>query len=510
MYSLRDILTGCVKKERNAEGSPCNEQSSKTLFSKETFECSIENGNPVSSRGPYLELGYQTGSLLDTFECSKESEIPASSRARDRQPDHQTGLLPDAFECSKESGNPAPFRARDCELDLQTGSLPLTSTHLVSLQERMSSQEDYSKSQKRNVQGILPDKKRFKDDLVHRNRETLTSTSCSTATLMALTSVYPVPFFGEKSTHEDPYDQISNMMSSYQKNSLPFKSAINPLPSRGNFYVKEDQSRIQLSKVYKNPYNAKAVKAFIDTLTKKQYQVSLKHGSDQFSGHSKHQEMLSEEQPIKQNRKMSFKNESGILHRNQFTKTTAPNRDLSRSHPTRGTSNFQSTILRRRDQFPDMSARSKNGSVYRYETENYSLHNSSLEIIPCYHVYNIRPSTPNSHFTITPQHFRIMEEIAQQDDLTKKIGVYKPEISFLNEKVKQCSQKSICGISKNHTRSRASSCQSYRLEQPRAHHAPPVDNMERPSVIMVPASWSNIASRESHVPLKVVNSKKIT
>lgn len=473
MYSLRDILSGYVKKERNAEGSPCNQQRSKTLFSKETFEFSMENGNPVSSRASDLELG------------------------------HQTDSLPDTFECSKDSGNAVPFRAPDCELDHQTGSSPLTSTHLVSLRERLSPEEDHSKIRKRNVQGILPAKKRFKDDLVHRNRETMTSTSCSSATLMAVKSAYPVPFSGEKSTQEDTYDQMSNMMFSYQKNSSPFKSAIKPLPSRGNFYAKEDESRIQLSKVYKNPYNAKAVNAFIDALSKKQCQFSFKQGSDQTSGNSKHKEMLSEEQPIKQNRKMLFSNGSGILKRNQFTKLTAPKRDLSRSHPTRETSNFQSTRLPRRDQFPDMGATSKNGSVYRYETENYSFHNSSLEIIPCYHVYNIRPSTPNSHFTITPQHFRVMEEIAQQDDLANKIGVYKPEISFLNEKEKQCSQKSIYRISKNLTRSGASSCQSYRQEQPRAHPAPCAEN-QRPSVIMVPASWSNISSRESHVPLKVI------
>ena len=476
MYSLRDILSGYVKKERNAEGSPCNEQSSKTLFSKETFECSMENGNPVSSRASDLELG------------------------------HQTDSLPDTFEWSKESGNPAPFRARDCGLDHQTGSSPLTSTHLVSLRERISPEEDYSKIRKRNVQGMLPDKKRFKEDLVHRNRETMTSTSCSTATLMALKSAYRVPFSGEKSTQEDTYDQMSNMMSSYQKNSPPFKSANKPLPSRGNFYAKEDESRIQLSKVYQNPYNAKAVQAFIDALTKKQCQFSFKQGSDQTSGHSKNQEVLSEEQPIKQKRKVLSTNGSGILKRNQFTKITAPKTDLSRSHPTRETSNFQSTMLPRRDQFPDMGATSKNGSVYPYETENYSFHNSSLEIIPCYHVYNIRPSTPNSHFTITPQHFRVMEEIAQQDDPANKIGVYKPEISFLNEKGKQCSQKSICGISKNLTRSGASSCQWYHQEQPRPHPAPCAEN-QRPSVIMVPASWSNISSRESHVPLKVINSK---
>ena len=107
MYSLRDILSGYVKKERNAEGSPCNEQSSKTLFSKETFECSMENGNPVSSRASDLELG------------------------------HQTDSLPDTFECSKESGNPTPFRARDCGLDHQTGSSAQgTDTSLAGFCER--------------------------------------------------------------------------------------------------------------------------------------------------------------------------------------------------------------------------------------------------------------------------------------------------------------------------------------------------------------------------------------
>ena len=131
----------------------------------------------------------------------------------------------------------------------------------------------------------------------------------------------------------------------------------------------------------------------------------------------------------------------------------------------------------------------------------------------------VAPPNMSSHTTVPLHHMDTQEEITAsqigdiQRDTRYQTPNYQPQISFLHGghnshesfNMPTFNEKQIYDAGLNRDRKvsyQCCQCCCHSPTQNEPYYVPPL-SLERPSVIMVPVSWSNIASGTSHVPLKV-------
>ena len=451
----------------------------------------------------------------------------------------------------------------------QRGSLPSTSAHLVPSLDEKNTQADVLKIPRSNIQGAQHNKEAVNGDLAGKRRGTVSANNMiSNQTTSLKLRTYPVHSLGEISAKGDVMKvKISNVqgtpfkkkgfnddlarqetgtpsaynMVSRQTTSRPLTLTY-PVPSRGDIYSKEDVMKIKISNVQGTPSDNKALKAFDDDLTSSQCHMSptRRDGRNQDAksmafrtNHGLQDKMplprqLCNEQLVTQNgtypveeKVRSTKTDQSSVSNMKPLTNTAEQRDLARNRPS-----YKADML---DQETTISTNQMNNQyqlpfyqmgagemmlAYQFDTRN-----GSPETSPCNQTDTIMaypPDLMNSHTTVPLHHMGAMEGKTrfQIEDVSKSTEIYQPEMSsiissypFPDQKELQFRQNYLYRSATSLHKS-ASTCQCCCHAQRQSSHNPAfgLEN-RRPSVIMVPASWSNSTLVKSHAPLKVTNSK---